>query len=511
MRSERSRLDQTGAPTLNLLALASHETIRLVRRSSLLSSDGRRRGGDALYYPNQFLIVLDPQHPLYLPDGKINVAAMPRYVHEYWHYWQNISTVAGIDSMATTQRLRAVFDTTLDRFGASRGEVDFSPAEKMVVESLLGRRTVIEGDAGPSAEWLNRCAVDFRVVGHRVDEMALPNRRIVNEAKISIEIRGSASCVRVFDMIIGAHVLEESIALIVENQVAEVTKVNKETAASFPYYVAGSVLEYFAGRPMAPAISAALATSALLTLEPGAEFLHLGEALRFELERCPDEVLAAAIVLRRHASRASSNIQTALASILPTMTWGITGDGLLLPALSYYQSVCRGALDERLRVDLCFELGVAFPRASGRRWHGHVAKYRSCALLQQREGSAELGRDELLVAGDDGMSIEADQYSSSDYSRVLQAQQHYIYSHVDIESGALVSSEEASSRPEMAPCPFYTCCTLDYRRENQEVCSKRPWQVFADHTGCWYNGAVAASLGAIRRSPGDPLPSPPRR
>jgi hypothetical protein len=55
------------------------------------------------------------------------------YIHEYWHYLQNISTLHGIKSFLVTQQLLARFSCTMRRDGTSAGDVSFSQGE---LESL---------------------------------------------------------------------------------------------------------------------------------------------------------------------------------------------------------------------------------------------------------------------------------------------------------------------------------------------------------------------------------------
>jgi hypothetical protein len=45
-------------------------------------------------------------------------------------------------------------------------------------------------------------------------------------------------------------------------------------------------------------------------------------------------------------------------------------------------------------------------------------------------------------------------------------------------------------------CPFFTCCKLDLRKANPDICKKTPWEA-ADWSGwdtekgaCWYGTAV---------------------
>src|ERR1041384_5238428 len=80
------------------------------RRTALLRR--LRSHTDAMYLPNQFLIVIDSDPPYILRDlGKLDPSSMQLHVfaHEYWHYLHNLSTIAGFQSLAITQHHVAAF------------------------------------------------------------------------------------------------------------------------------------------------------------------------------------------------------------------------------------------------------------------------------------------------------------------------------------------------------------------------------------------------------------------
>ena len=56
------------------------------------------------YQPNHFLISLDAATPFVSgpdDDPKNDNAHLHVFIHEYWHYWHNISTVSGFKSLTT--------------------------------------------------------------------------------------------------------------------------------------------------------------------------------------------------------------------------------------------------------------------------------------------------------------------------------------------------------------------------------------------------------------------------
>src|SRR5258708_13470156 len=80
------------------------------RRVALLHE--LRSATDALYLPNQFLIVIDSDPPYISRElGKLVRESLQLHVlaHEYWHYLHNVSTVAGFTPFAITQHHAAAF------------------------------------------------------------------------------------------------------------------------------------------------------------------------------------------------------------------------------------------------------------------------------------------------------------------------------------------------------------------------------------------------------------------
>jgi hypothetical protein len=484
------------------------ERLVMTRLNRLFRS--RRAAGDALYYPNQFLIILDAKSPLWLDTDerheKFNARAIPRFVHEYWHYWHNISTVAGLEAMVATQQIRRLFETTLRGDGTSAGQASLATVDAVALSTLVARRGAIEGQAAPRPVWEEDFRLTFSVRSHRVVPVELPDGTTTLEASIDVDVTLADGSSTSATMSLGTGAIEESVAYLVEEQFRVATRGIPDPPPWFPYQVASEVVRYFGGRPTAPAHVAALATLSLLYPEPGPSFLALGERFRDALTRAPTDERAVEMVLAQVRDAATLNINQSIALALPTLVDGLAPDAVMRPALASYQAVCADALGGRTR-SLLADLAIAFPRATPRAWDALRTRYHSCDVLQERAGADLFGRDELTSAA---AASTPDRYGAQDFPRLLQAQQHYVYAHVVHDAGELRDSDEAGTAAAPTPCPYFSACRLEYRQENPDVCGVAPWKVFIAHTGCWYNGAVAASLGAVLNEPGAPPPPPPR-
>jgi hypothetical protein len=84
----------------------------------------------------------------------------------------------------------------------------------------------------------------------------------------------------------------------------------------------------------------------------------------------------------------------------------------------------------------------------------------------------------------------------SDALKALIAYDHYQKTH------QLASTEKVEE--ESHPCPFFTCCGLQLRKDHAALCGHRPWRIFeistkTDHQYCWYGTGVAEFKGHTER------------
>src|ERR1019366_2446807 len=133
-----------------------------------------RRRSETLgsYAPNQFLITLGSRYRLVdgtgAPIAKPSWETLVVFGHEYIHYLDNVSTVAGAMSFLLSQQLLAALSSTMAPDGTSRGS---APASKTLQDGLRQRLELsdfIEGSFDPSPEPTEDVR-DFDVVGVKLD------------------------------------------------------------------------------------------------------------------------------------------------------------------------------------------------------------------------------------------------------------------------------------------------------------------------------------------------------
>ncbi|NOT52217.1 MAG: hypothetical protein HOP10_13165 [Chitinophagaceae bacterium] len=77
--------------------------------------------------------------------------------------------------------------------------------------------------------------------------------------------------------------------------------------------------------------------------------------------------------------------------------------------------------------------------------------------------------------------------------KVLIAYDHYQKAH-------WIKSTKEIEKIEKSKCPFFSCCNLAYRKNNESICAEKPWRTFeisynTDKKYCWYGQAVGEFKG----------------
>lgn len=450
------------------------------------------------YTPNHFLLTLDADTPFIrdrdnpTPDSRF----FHIFIHEYWHYLQNISTVSGFKSFAFTQHLLAPFSKTLlaNADGTSAGSNALTVQERQNVRSLLDLHNDLDGDAAPTAALSNDWDVDFRVVGighssstRSYAAQTAPNPTIV----LDVECVWSNGSRTTEKMLLGACAIDESVAFIVEEQVRQSTGAAFEPPPVFPYRVAEKTLEFLLGRDPPPFITAALGTLALQTTHPGPGFVQLANALRAELQAGKDYDRAIDAVQRVHRQSVLPIISVILDCDLPNLEQIHQGRGLMAGALAHVGGTMRRALRRRLDHPL-FDLQTVFSAGSRPAFAELQRAFPSCDVLQERLARPGVSPRDVIYSFDES-GPDAAGNVPSDYTRSLQAQQDFVFAHI-ARDGSIATSSQCQSK-----CPYFDACHLPLRAAKSSVCASTPWVAYRQPSGsCWYASAVAAMLGPVQ-------------
>ena len=110
----------------------------------------RRHSAEGAYYPDAFSIRIESDPPLIDPATLVmrtdDAEDFSTFVHEYWHYLQNLTTIAGFSSFELFHDLASRFHETLVPHGdgTSVGSDGLDPphlqAVDEIVELMIARR-----------------------------------------------------------------------------------------------------------------------------------------------------------------------------------------------------------------------------------------------------------------------------------------------------------------------------------------------------------------------------------
>lgn len=460
------------------------------------------RSARGSYTPNHFLLLLDKDTPFFATDATgafhIDMDYFHIHVHEYWHYWQNVSTVSGFKSFAFAQHLLPSFSRTLLRNanGTSEGSASLDADTVSNVDTLLQLRHDLEGDEAPDSTLARDWQVDFRVVGFDETPASLvyfkadaPNPLIT----LDVECRWPDGRSERKQMELGSLAIEESVAFLIEEQIRKIRpNLPFDRPPAFPYRMLERVLEYIVGEPPDPFTVVSLGTMALLTTHAGAGLVTLAQRYRDALRAGRAPMAALSQIEAIHRSSALPIFDLILGSDLRELEDMHEGRGYVESATAHYGATLRRALDRR-RTDSLFDIRRLFPTATESAVIALQRDFPTCDTLQERPEIPGTFPRDLLVSVD---PTPADGHGEtpSTYMRSLQAQQDFLFAHVDAISRSYVPSEQAESR-----CPYFGACHLPLRKAQPDICETAPWNAY-DHTGgsCWYATGVAATMAKVQ-------------
>lgn len=459
----------------------------------------RLENAAGVYVPNHFLLSLDAGTPFILPDGAgIDQEHVHVFLHEYWHYWHNVSTVSGFKAFAFTQHLLAHFGETLRSRADGTSDGGRSRSSKALedMEVLLVLQHDLDGDAVPDDAFLDDWDVEFVVddVREIPAEEVYQGRRAPNPlVEVAVRCSWPDGSQRQETLLLGACAIEESVAYLVEEQArVSLTSAPLDPPPVFPYAVVPRVVEHIVGAKPSSDLAASLGTLSLLATHPGPALVALTKIYRGELDRGQSEADALAAVVARQRAAMEGPLSSILRDDLPELQSMHAGRGLMQGALAHLGSVFTKALHRRLE-DPLFDVRLVYPRLTAPALMAFHQQYPPCDLLQEREGDEEdVARDELYSFDD--TPPDENGHRPTDFTRSLQAQQDFVLAHLHHSGSGFVASESAAP----ARCPFFGACDLEFRKTRSEVCRERPWESYSGPgDGCWYSTAVAATLGTV--------------
>ena len=459
------------------------------------------------YAPNRFIIYIAEDTPFFFLESedvaRQNNNHLNTFLHEYWHYWLNVSTPAGFKSFSFTQNYIADFTYSLVTCanGESTGSADIPDDCKERVTNLLSLHKHHQGNSGPS-DFRNITEFAISAVTPKTNTVTLNGKPAPDPyAELSLEYRKRGSeDVHTSRIILGTVAIEESICAAIQEIIEEQMPPQHRTAGKLlpvPYRILQKLLEHLApGIAVTPRSVASLGTLALLTPHPGA--LAVDFCTNFAKKRkfgiSEEEILAS--IIAWIVGKMKRTMVPLLERDADRLLEIHKGRGLMEKASRYIIGNMLRHLEHRIEAPL-FDMDTFFPKFDIDAFVKLQELCPPCDAIQRRSLPDDMvGRDFCVSIG--VQTKDDDGYRPTDYLRVQQAQQEYVFAHLDTKNATFIPTRDVQKRP----CPYYGHCKLKYRVEQSEICKTSPWLAFSSgREVCQYRAAVNSTIGPVTVEP----------
>lgn len=440
----------------------------------------------------------------------INLADPARlaiFVHEYWHYLQNLTTVAGFMSLVLQQDFVAAFSQTLHVTGDGRS-IGSDAISADLTNHVRELRALFQARNGDDrVPGINqREMIDFRITSVDEDEYELtrvgrsvPLRRIV----LNIDAEMNDGSHQLGQLRFGQLCVEEGVAYLVDRMVASAGHgVAGDDAPFFPYRVLRVLALTGSAIDMSPIEIAALGTLSLMTPDPAGVFLELRDGYVHYRQEGRSILEALDAVWQDMREDIERIVRIIIDHDLSDLVSRQHDRGLIEHAFRWLAEKYESLLQRRLE-DPFFDLRPFTHNAI--QLHDLVTLLRNvvcCDVFIERAGIVhDIERDRIIAFGTPGISNNG--ASVSDYLRTLEAQNNYAISHIGrnsiVDSDTVEHYLAAQPEDRTRPCPFYRSCGLALRRESGEICFRRPWRIYnPGQLHCWYGAAVICTVGTTQ-------------
>ncbi len=462
------------------------------------------------YKPNRFIVTLTCQTPFFQINSQEEVESnqddyLAVYLHEYWHYLQNISTISGIITFILMQELLALFSKTLEVCPSgkisSKGNSGLDADGQQVFANIIKMFTTIQGQMKP-AGLRTKLIRDWRIGGIKKEEIELTwnsKKLLRHQLKLDLIINyldGSSDAT--VQLTVASGAIQESIAYIIERHLgAQNPSLLVEASPHFPYTVLEHLVEYIVGNQNEPLdIIASIGTLSLMSNNPAASLYDFLIDYRDHRHRGFGPTASLNAILKNMCDQVNEAINILQRGDLFSIEKMHMGRGLAETGAKYIVSVIRKAIQRRKEYPL-FDLEFSTkntPKQVVKSVNKLLRQFPPCDVLQERSGNIDdLMRDFL---GTSQLVRMQSGFLPSDGIRTLQSQQHFMQQHLRTKGFIATNciGIDGDSR-----CPYYTVCDLPLRQDAASVCDQSPWEHWerGPNQACWYSSGVASTAGIV--------------
>lgn len=414
----------------------------------------------------------DPDHP----EEFASPEQIAIYLHEWIHYFHNVSTVAGVATFSQLVALWSNFRGTFDESGWSRGKSISAPSEIEDMErqyKYIGTWRLSVPNSLPNGITVsNYTFISADLISKNTSYPGQPQLAVL-ECTVSFQ-KSMDLPAEQHNVTIGLNEILESAAFMLE----ELAATNMGILVAEPLYDPYRLVVGLAG-----------------LLAPNLERLDVLKAAIVSLQHPdPPRILKHLLILAENAIAEGQDPSLKLLEVgkeileqtLPSSLESLAQIDEIFPldqpmgnAVKYTASCLRKNLNSR-KEDLFLEITLVNRLKHDRSVFGeYIKKFGRPVVILEREGEEnEIGRDLLYERTD------LEEKDNKGWG-MMNAAFRFVTSHFtnnSIYPSALLNPTR---------CTFFSVCTANFRKDKPHICSKEPWlSSFAHSSECAYSVAV---------------------
>jgi hypothetical protein len=417
---------------------------------------------------------------------------LPAFFHEYLHYIQETSTIAGHSVMLNNILMKAIF--------TSYRSTDIGSSESLGVMSNPEHAEKFANAALTNSRIDGSGKLDFKMrsitkIGLEEVEMHFPTAPIGKQSgKVKVpKIRYAGfdnGRPAINEIFLGRFYLYESLAYeldqILERRQKRLSRITDPHIGT-EYTVCRMVAQYIFPL-IRQEIAMAAALLALQHIDAGNAFLTIlqnlatgemnGTSQDDTISRIKHSV-SNTLTMQRENFFAQQDLYTGL----------FAGRIGLEKAYTYIAEINKQLYDLRIS-NPCFELDWVLNEEYDR----ILENAQMCDYLyifknsEIENGDPEFFRDFMATLLPE---------ETCQALKVLIAFDHYFFAHLGMPTSRVEQNPKPSHQ-----CPFFTCCDLQERAKHRDLCKTKPWRVYEilqpQRKHCWYSQGVMESKGKNR-------------
>ena len=450
---------------------------------------------DGKYMSDVFLIEF-PEHIKVF--HKSNISQGPKtqkeysiFIHEYWHFLLNISTVVRFRDFSIWHHLIPVFSRALSKSEEFDNISEaISDNDKKILEETWDLMMTYNNDGFEGIQ--GKDYQDYKITGSAIYEpcdLSLFDKPIkFQKVKYPVEVQTEKGIEKGF-LNIGNNAIDESIA----NSVETIINPGKAPSPLFLYQTLIKLSEFYNnGKRLTNYELASIGTLSFLTTNPSASLENLfNDFISIKEKSNTDQAFK---VICDKIKPDFMQVASVLLHDLQNIQEVYKGREPMEQAINYIAKKIKMAIHFRLS-DLLFDLKPFVGSKLNQELLNHLTfkLIIPCDVKQAFNGpDDEINRD--IIKSFDLNSIKlGESYAYPSYlMQVLNCQMNYFRAHWALFT--LVDSKNATSL-----CPYYTTCDLPDRTKNMEYCKTKPWKNYNQNKeNCMYGTAISTLKGLVK-------------